>query len=95
MRVGDWKFLFKKQDKWFNGVQQNMVTPLITNLKLDPFERFHEARGFDEWQEDRTFVGPMAIGVVTEFMTSLKDYPPRMESFSFNIDEALSSLMRK
>jgi arylsulfatase len=32
-----------------------MVTPLITNLKLDPFERFHEARGFDEWQENRSW----------------------------------------
>ncbi len=54
LRYGDWKFLFKKQDKWFNGVQQNLVTPLITNLKLDPFERFHEAHGFDEWQENHS-----------------------------------------
>ena len=95
VRVGDWKFLFKKQDKWFNGVQQNMVTPLITNLKLDPFERFEEARGFDEWQENRTFAAPLALGVVTDFMKSLKDYPPRMESFDFDVDELMNSLMRK
>ena len=31
VRYGDWKFLFVKQDKWFNGVQQNMLTPLLTN----------------------------------------------------------------
>jgi arylsulfatase len=55
IRYGDWKFLFTEQDKWFNGVKNDLVTPLITNLKLDPFERFHEARGFDEWQENRSW----------------------------------------
>lgn len=40
VRYGDWKFLFTTQDKWFNGVQQDMVTPLVTNLKLDPFRAF-------------------------------------------------------
>jgi arylsulfatase A-like enzyme len=23
LRYGDWRFLFKKQDKWFNGAQEN------------------------------------------------------------------------
>lgn len=95
IRVGDYKFLFKTQDKWFNGVQQNMVTPLITNLKLDPFERFHEARGFDEWQENRSFALPLAMGHINEFMQSLKEYPPRMKSVNFNIDEALEMLTPK
>ncbi|KZS83721.1 hypothetical protein B4U45_02420 [Mycobacterium persicum] len=51
LRYGDWKVLLKTQDRWFNAIQQKLTTPLITNLKLDPFERFHKARGFDEWQE--------------------------------------------
>jgi arylsulfatase len=93
--MGDWKFLFKKQDRWFNGVQQNLVTPLITNLKLDPFERFHESRGFDEWQENRSFVLPLAMAEVQKLMKSLKDYPPRSESVDFNIDEAMQALTPK
>lgn len=72
VRYGDWKFLFKKQDKWFNGVQQNMVTPLVTNLKLDPFERFHEARGFDEWQENRAWTYMPAFMQAGELIKSLK-----------------------
>ena len=56
LRYGDWKVLFKTQDRWFNGIQNTFTIPLVTNLKLDPFERFHEARGFDEWQEDRAWV---------------------------------------
>lgn len=95
VRIGDWKFLFKKQDKWFNGVQQDLVSPLITNLKLDPFERFHDARGFDEWQENRSFALPLALEKINELMLSLKEYPPRMKSLDFNIDETLRTLTPK
>lgn len=92
LRYGDWKFLFKKQDKWFNGVQENLVTPLITNLKLDPFERFHEARGFDEWQENRSWLLGPATARLGEFTKSLQEYPPRMKSFDLNIDDIMRSL---
>jgi arylsulfatase A-like enzyme len=92
VRYGDWKFLFVKQDKWFNGVQQEMLTPFVTNLKLDPFERFHTARGFDEWQEDRAWTFAPAFGLVGAFLESFKDWPPRQKSFSVDIDEAMKAL---
>lgn len=40
--------LLNDQDKWLNGIRENLVTMLIANLKLDPFERFHEALGLLE-----------------------------------------------
>ena len=92
LRYGDWKFLFVDQDKWFNGVQQKMVTPLITNLKLDPFERFHNSRGFDEWQENRSWtLGPAGVQVA-KFMKSLQDYPPRQKSFDIDLDEMMKTM---
>lgn len=48
LHFGDWKFRFEEQDTCLSGIQNPLVTPLIINLKLDPFERFHESRGFDE-----------------------------------------------
>jgi arylsulfatase A-like enzyme len=87
IRYGDWKFLFKQQDKWFNGIRENLNTPLITNLKVDPFERFHEARGFDEWQENRSWALAPASAQVAKFMKTLAEFPPRMKSVDFNIDE--------
>jgi arylsulfatase len=75
VRYGDWKFLFTEQDKWFNGVQNQLTSPLITNLKLDPFERFHEARGFDEWQENRAWTMSPAIAIGQQLFVSFKDYP--------------------
>jgi hypothetical protein len=92
LRYGDWKFLFKTQDKWLNGIQRKLLTPLITNLKLDPFERFHDARGFDEWQENRSWtLGPaaMQIGV---FLQTLKEYPPRQKSFDIDLDQMVKAL---
>jgi len=89
LRYGDWKLLFKSQDKWFNGVQNDLVTPIITNLKLDPFERFHEARGYDEWQENRSWLIPAALQQLKNFIDSLKAYPPRMRSFDADIDEMM------
>lgn len=95
VRLGDWKFLFKKQDKWFNGVQENMVIPYIINLKLDPFERFLESDGYNGWQEDRAFILPMAMSSVNDFVKSLQKYPPRMKSFDINVDEALKNITPK
>ena len=92
LRYGDWKFLFKSQDKWFNGVQQNLHTPLITNLKLDPFERFHDARGFDEWQENRSWLLGPAAKQIAVYLQSFKDFPPRQASMDLNIHEMVHQL---
>jgi arylsulfatase A-like enzyme len=92
LRYGDWKFLFKDQDKWFNGVHSDLVTPIITNVKLDPFERFHEARGYDEWQENHSWLLGPASEQIAQFMQTLEDFPPRMKSIDFDVDEMMNSL---
>jgi arylsulfatase A-like enzyme len=92
LRYGPWKLLFKSQDKWFNGMQNDLTTPLITNLKLDPFERFHEARGFDEWQENRSWLLGAAGQQVGRFMQSLAEYPPRQKSFDVDIDAMMGAM---
>ena len=92
LRYGDWKFLFKTQDKWFNAVQNDLTSPIITNLKLDPFERFYDSRGFDEWQENRSWTLKPALGHVMEFMKSLEEYPPRQKSESVKLDDLMNTL---
>lgn len=67
----------------------NLTTPVITNLKLDPFERMHESRGYDEWAENRSWTLGPAAGQVMKFLQSLKDYPPRQKSVDLNIDEMM------
>jgi arylsulfatase len=82
VRFGEWKFLFTKQDHWFRGVQEELTTPVITRLDLDPFERFSEARGYDEWAENRSWAIPAALAVVQKFVDSFEEYPARLKSFS-------------
>jgi len=92
LRFGDWKILFTDQDKWFNGKQTYLVTPLITNLALDPFERFHEARGFDEWQENRSWLLGPAAAQTLAFIQTLRDFPPRQRSFDIDVEAMMNSL---
>jgi arylsulfatase A-like enzyme len=89
VRLGDWKALFIKQDKWLNGIREHYVSPLITNLKLDPFERFHKSRGYDEWLENRAWTYFPAVSLVADLAKSLREYPPRMQSRDINIDEIM------
>lgn len=80
--------------KWFN-IECNstgLTTPLITNLKLDPFERFHEARGFDEWQENRSWLLGAAGQQVGVFMKSFAEYPPRQKSFYVDIEAIMGEM---
>ena len=92
VRFGEWKFLFTEQDKWFNGVQSKLVTPLITRLDLDPFERFHDARGFDEWQENRSWAFTPALAVITNFFNSFEEYPPRQASFDLDVSTIIKDM---
>lgn len=93
LRFGEWKFLFTEQDQWFNGVQNTMTTPLITRLDLDPFERFHDARGFDEWQENRSWALTPSLGIVQRFFGSFEEYPPRQASLDFDVEDIMRDMM--
>ncbi len=93
-RYGDWKFMYKEQNKWFNATQDELTTPYITNLKLDPFERFHDARGYDEWEENHAWLFGPAIMQVNEFVQSFKDYPSRQSSFSPHVDDLIKQIQK-
>jgi arylsulfatase A-like enzyme len=86
LRYGDWKLLFVDQEGWFRSPQLSLSTPIITNLKLDPFERFHKARGYDEWAENRSWVLGQAGPKIAEFVKTFKEFPPTQESMSLEVD---------
>ena len=92
IRYKDWKFHFITQDKWFQGVKTKLNTPLIINLKLDPFERFIYSRGYGEWQEDRAFALGGAALLVRNFAASLRTFPPRQRGVNFDVNEMMQSL---
>jgi arylsulfatase len=87
LRYGDWKLLFVEQDEWFRSPQLSLSTPIVTNLKLDPFERFHEARGYDEWAENRSWLLGQIGPIMAKFVATFKEFPPSQESMSVQLDD--------
>ena len=87
MRYGDWKLTFIDQEEWFRAEQNSLSSPYITNLKLDPFERFHKARGYDEWAENRSWVFGPAGRQIARFVSTFRDYPPSQQSMSVQIGD--------
>ncbi len=96
-RYGDWKFLYKKQEKWFNAAREELSTPFIINLKIDPFERFVDGggRGYDEWEENHAWLLGPAMIQVNEFVQSFKAFPPRQASFSPEVDDIIKQIGKK
>jgi hypothetical protein len=92
MRYGDWKVLFRDQEEWFRSPQPTLSTPIVINLKLDPFERFIKARGFDEWAENRGWVFGPAGAQIAEFVKSFKEFPPSQKSMSVQVDDFSSMI---
>jgi len=62
-------------------------------LDIDPFERFHEARGFDGWQENRSWAIQPALSIVNAFVESFEDYPARLKSFNADTSDMVDKMM--
>ena len=98
LRYGDWKVTFLEQEAeglrvWQDPFKQ-LRTPLLTNLRMDPFERAeHEnAMGYTRWFMERMFAIAPAGAYVADWLQSFKDFPPRQKPGSFNLDNVMESL---
>ena len=87
MRYGDWKVLFRDQEKWFRAPQPTLSTPYVINLKLDPFERLIHARGYDEWAENRSWVLGPAGAQIAAFVKTFEEFPPSQKSMSLEVGD--------
>jgi arylsulfatase A-like enzyme len=69
--------------------------PLLTNLRMDPFERAEEenAMGYQRWYMERMYAIAPAGAYVGRWLQSFKDFPPRQKPGSFNLDRVMESVM--
>ncbi|MFV0322418.1 MAG: arylsulfatase [Alphaproteobacteria bacterium] len=95
MRFEDWKFLFVDQEKWMQAPQLALSTPIVINLKLDPFERMLEARGYDEWAENRAYMFGPAGQQMASFLATFKEYPPAQESMNVKFADMADKMMNQ
>ncbi len=99
LRVGRWNVVFAEQRAEGFDVWSEPFIPLrlpkIIDLYSDPFERAQdEAMNYSQWRLDRTYLLIPAQVIVGQFLSTFKDYPPRMKAASFSIDQVLENLQR-
>ena len=98
LRFNNWKVTFLKQNGLGLKVWQEpfevLRAPLLTNLRMDPFERAEEenAMGFQHWYVEHMFAIAPATGFVGQWLQSFKEFPPRQKPGSFNLDKVMETL---
>jgi arylsulfatase A-like enzyme len=97
LRYDNWKATFLRQDNhgldvWILPFTE-LRAPLITNLRMDPFERAeHDAIGYDRWYIEHMFVFAPAAAYVGQWLQSFREFPPRMKPGSFSLDRVMEAV---
>ena len=100
LRYGNWKVTFLAQNakglKVWQQPFEPLRAPLLTNLRMDPFERAEEenAMGYQRWYIDRMFAIAPAAGYVGQWLQSFKEFPPRQKPGSFNLDRVMEAVTK-
>jgi arylsulfatase len=100
VRYGNWKITFLKQNamglKVWQTPFEELRAPLITNLRMDPFERAEEenAMGYQRWYLDRMYLIAPAGAFVGQWLQSFRQFPPRQKPGSFNLDRVMEKVMQ-
>jgi arylsulfatase len=98
-RYNAWKVVFLENRGQAFGVWREpfveLRVPLLFNLRRDPFEKSqHNSNTYNDWFLDRPYLIVPIQGLATQFLQSMKDYPPSQSPGSFNlskIEEKLKS----
>jgi len=91
IRVGDWKATYLENrahqlDVWREPFV-HLRLPLLFNLRRDPFEKSqHNSNTYHDWMIDRAFVLVPLQAVASEFLMTLKEFPPSQKPGDWSLD---------
>ncbi len=99
LRYDDWKFVFAEQRTkgglrvWMDPFTV-LRTPLIFNLRQDPYERAQfTSNTYYDWMMSRIFWLVPAQQYVGAFLKTFQEYPPRMKPSSFSVDQVIEKML--
>lgn len=99
LRFDNWKMVFLEQRAtgtlriWAEPFVPLRV-PKIFNLRTDPCERADvTSNSYYEWLIDRVFLLVPAQKIVSDFLATFKEFPPRQKAASFTIDQVVEQMM--
>jgi arylsulfatase len=98
LRYDNWKCVFMEQRAqgtlriWAEPFTPLRV-PKLFNLRTDPFERADvTSNTYYDWFLDHDYIALASQTIVTDFVKTFKEFPPRQKSASFTIDQALEKM---
>jgi arylsulfatase A-like enzyme len=91
IRVGDWKATYlenrAEQLQVWREPLVHLRLPLLFNLRRDPFEKSqHNSNTYHDWMIDRAFVLVPLQAVASEFLMSMKEFPPSQTPGDWSLD---------
>jgi arylsulfatase len=103
VRVDDFKYRFIEQPQGWVGAKVHVDMPILTNLRLDPFERTGwasdgAAKGsmqYWEWFKYEFWRFVFVQQNVAKLAKSALEYPPMQAGASFNLDALKAELSKK
>ena len=103
VRIDDYKYRFINQPEGWVGEKTHPDMPVLTNLRLDPYERTGwsgsgVAEGsvqYFDWFKFEFWRFVFVQGQVAKLAKSALDYPPMQRGASFNLDSLKAELTKK
>jgi arylsulfatase len=98
LRFDNWKVVFMEQR--VQGTLQiwaepfvALRVPLLYNLRTDPYERATvTSNTYYDWLLSNGYLALAAGAIMSDFLASFQEFPPRQRAASFTIDQAMERL---
>ena len=95
-RIGDFKYRFTDQPTGWFGPTEKVDWPIVTNLRLDPYERtgLNQSIAYINWYMYEFWRGVFVQQEVAKLGQTAIDFPPMQKGASFNL-EAVKAQIEK
>ena len=98
LRYDNWKLMFMEQRVrgtlkiWLEPFVV-LRAPYIFNLRMDPYERaLDTSNTYYDWHFRHIYLCVPAQVIVSEFVATFKEFPPRQKASSFSLDQVLEKM---
>jgi len=97
VRINDYKYRFTDQPGGWLGNTIHLDWPILTNLKLDPFERTNTPEGsmyFANWYTFEFWRFVFVQQEVAKFGETFVEFPPMQNPASFNLEAVKAQIVK-
>jgi arylsulfatase len=96
VRIYDFKYRFTDQPNGWLGSTVKVDLPIVTNLRLDPFERtgITQSLLYTNWYMYEFWRGVFVQQEVAQYAQSFIEFPPMQKGASFNLEDVKAKVQK-